>query len=242
MLCWCCDRVDCEVQWFCFSLSFLFSYLAPNNDCTPGYHAPTTIEVETQFMTSSNPVAKEVTSPASTVTSPASTRNLLSPSPRKSPLLGFRHNHSNKNAKNNNTLTVPTEDHPSEESPKKSVTKFNFHMRHSKKKKDTRRDRRERKATTTLAIVLGKCIPFLEQSAWLASGSGNKKKSSGRANFMVDWGRVLKSLCHWPWMHWHSCMGLGQRHEFHFLHVFYSPSPPTWAGMFQEPHICRKKF
>ena len=103
-------------------------------------------------MTSSPPAAG-VTSPASTVTSPASTKNLLSPSPRKSPLLGFR-NH-NKNAKNNNTLNIPQED--TDESPKKHVTKFNFH-RHSKKKKDTRRDRRERKATTTLAIVLGRSI------------------------------------------------------------------------------------
>ena len=82
---------------------------------------PTTIEVETQFMTSSPPAAG-VTSPASTVTSPASTKNLLSPSPRKSPLLGFR-NH-NKNAKNNNTLNIPQED--TDESPKKHVTKFNF--------------------------------------------------------------------------------------------------------------------
>ena len=130
-----------------FFLFFHFIY----NDGTPGYHAPTTIEVETQFITSSAPAAGGVTSPASTVTSPASTKNLLSPSPRKSPLLGFR-NH-NKNAKNNNTLNIPQED--TDESPKKSVTKFNFHMRHSKKKKDTRRDRRERKATTTLAIVLG---------------------------------------------------------------------------------------
>ena len=42
------------------------------------------------------------------------------------------------------------------ESPKRSITRFNFH-RHSKKKKD-KRDKRERKATTTLAIVLGKII------------------------------------------------------------------------------------
>ena len=118
-------------------------------------------------MTSSPPAAG-VTSPASTVTSPASTKNLLSPSPRKSPLLGFR-NH-NKNAKNNNTLNIPQED--TDESPKKHVTKFNFH-RHSKKKKDTRRDRRERKATTTLAIVLGKPnflnvrrISFWRNSVW----------------------------------------------------------------------------
>ena len=43
-----------------------------------------------------------------------------------------------------------------DESPKKSVTKFNFHLRHSKKKKDKTSSRRERKATKTLAIVLGK--------------------------------------------------------------------------------------
>ena len=39
---------------------------------------------------------------------------------------------------------------------KKSVTKFNFHLRHSKKKKEKLSSRRERKATKTLAIVLGK--------------------------------------------------------------------------------------
>jgi len=37
----------------------------------------------------------------------------------------------------------------------KSVTKFNFRLRHSKKKKDRSANKRERKATKTLAIVLG---------------------------------------------------------------------------------------
>lgn len=42
-------------------------------------------------------------------------------------------------------------------SPRKSVTKFNFHMRQSKKKmKGSASSRREKRATKTLAIVLGK--------------------------------------------------------------------------------------
>ena len=40
-----------------------------------------------------------------------------------------------------------------------SVTKFNFRMRHSKKKKDRSANKRERKATKTLAIVLGEPLP-----------------------------------------------------------------------------------
>ena len=51
---------------------------------------------------------------------------------------------------------MPKEEVSGDESPKRSITRFNFH-RHSKKKKD-KRDKRERKATTTLAIVLGKSV------------------------------------------------------------------------------------
>lgn len=39
---------------------------------------------------------------------------------------------------------------------KKNATKFNFHMRTSRKRKEKSSSRRERKATKTLAIVLGK--------------------------------------------------------------------------------------
>lgn len=39
---------------------------------------------------------------------------------------------------------------------KKGVTKFNFHMRTSRKRKEKSSSRREKKATKTLAIVLGK--------------------------------------------------------------------------------------
>lgn len=39
---------------------------------------------------------------------------------------------------------------------KKNMTKFNFHMRTSRKRKEKSSSRRERKATKTLAIVLGK--------------------------------------------------------------------------------------
>lgn len=44
---------------------------------------------------------------------------------------------------------------------KKNITKFNFHMRTSRKRKEKSSSRRERKATKTLAIVLGMyCIKF----------------------------------------------------------------------------------
>lgn len=97
-----------------------------------GYTAPATIEVETQF---------------NAMTSPASPKNVLSPSPRKHPL-GFKNHFVAKDSK---------EYVAKEASPKhKSVTKFNFHLRHSKKKKTSLAVKREKKATTTLAIVLGK--------------------------------------------------------------------------------------
>lgn len=41
---------------------------------------------------------------------------------------------------------------------KKGVTKFNFHMRPSRKRKEKSSSRREKKATKTLAIVLGKSL------------------------------------------------------------------------------------
>lgn len=43
---------------------------------------------------------------------------------------------------------------------KKGVTKFNFHMRTSRKRKEKSSSKREKKATKTLAIVLGKCTCF----------------------------------------------------------------------------------
>lgn len=96
-----------------------------------GYSPPVAVVVETHF---------------THTTSPTSQKILLSPQTRK-PVLGFK-NHAA--AKLN---FLKRED---KESPRKSVTKFNFHLRHSKKKKQSSAIRRERKATKTLAIVLGK--------------------------------------------------------------------------------------
>ena len=120
-------------------------------DGDSGYSAPHTVEV----------------------TSPASTRQLLSPpmvqSPRPvrsklfllsgirqhlSPRYKQRHNCSG-NGRNSNGATdidISSSGTPT----KKHVTKFNFHLRHNKKKKDrSLANRREKKAVTTLAIVLG---------------------------------------------------------------------------------------
>ena len=105
-----------------------------------GYSAPLNVEVETRF---------------SAMTSPTSPKNLLSPPPKTS-FLGFR-NHSPKH-KGNNAV---------EESPRKHVTRFNFHMRHSKKKKEKLSTRRERKATKTLAIVLGKDVLIVLLIYWV---------------------------------------------------------------------------
>ena len=101
---------------------------------TSGYSPPVAIVVETQF--------------AGNVTSPTSPKSLLSPvAPRaKSTMLGFRNHAACR-------LNFMKREH--KESPRKSVTKFNFHLRHSKKKKQSTAIRRERKATKTLAIVLG---------------------------------------------------------------------------------------
>ena len=118
-------------------------------DGDSGYSAPHTVEV----------------------TSPASTQQLLSPTMIQSPrpmrsrlflLSGIRHvsprfkqrqNCSERNHSNGGSDDLISTGTP----PKKHVTKFNFHLRHNKKKKDrSLANRREKKAVTTLAIVLGK--------------------------------------------------------------------------------------
>lgn len=116
------------------STEFMLSPVSEDSHGEPGYCAPTTVEVETQFST----------------LSPTSPKNLLTPSPRKSPL-AFKNHFAAKIKRSSQ-----------EESPRKSVTKFNFHLRHSNKhkKKHNIANKREKKATTTLAIVLGKYKPI----------------------------------------------------------------------------------
>ena len=101
-----------------------------------GYSAPATVEVvETQFIGT---------------TSPTSPKALLTP-PNRVP--GCFKNGGASLAKKTKKLKTG--------SPKKAITRFNFHMRHSKKKKDRSATRRERKATKTLAIVLGEFFFYL---------------------------------------------------------------------------------
>ena len=109
-------------------------------DVESGYAAPTHVVVETHT--------------SGDLTSPVLHKTLLSPPPRR-PIMtsgvGVKIHVPGKRLKRNNNKN----------SPKKSVTKFNFHLHrtHSRKKKETSRStssRRERKATKTLAIVLGK--------------------------------------------------------------------------------------
>ena len=117
------------------STDFILSPVSEDSHGEPGYCAPTTVEIETQF----------------TRLSPMSPMNPLAPSPRKSPL-AFKNNFVAKLKKNNSSSQEVTPR-------KKVVTKFNFHLRHSNKhkgKKGSLASRREKKATTTLAIVLGK--------------------------------------------------------------------------------------
>ncbi|KAK2158138.1 hypothetical protein LSH36_176g04006 [Paralvinella palmiformis] len=118
--------------------------LATNHRCRDpdtGYVPPTRVVVETH-------APGVVGSSTSTLTTH---KTLLSPPPRRpimNPGVGVKVYTPGRRSRRNGA-----------ESPKKSVTKFNFHLHraHSKKKKDVRScsSRRERKATKTLAIVLG---------------------------------------------------------------------------------------
>ncbi|XP_050416576.1 dopamine D2-like receptor [Patella vulgata] len=51
--------------------------------------------------------------------------------------------------------SVKSDENRNKEAHKKGITKFNFHMRTSRKRKERSSSKRERKATKTLAIVLG---------------------------------------------------------------------------------------
>lgn len=112
------------------SAEFLMSPVSDDNSnaTRSGYAPPTTVEVETQF-----------TSPLGSAPKAHENKSMLSLPKKKFP--GLSRNGSAKKKKAGG---------------KKSVTRFNFHMRQSKKKKDKSATRRERKATKTLAIVLGK--------------------------------------------------------------------------------------
>ena len=95
------------------------------------YSAPDTVVVDLQYCTASLPA------------SPASRNNANS---------AFK--------KNGVKAAPPATAHarraaPAHHNVAKSVTKFNFRLRHSKKKTDRSAKKRERKATKTLAIVLG---------------------------------------------------------------------------------------
>ena len=118
------------------STEFMLSPVSEDSPGEPGYCAPTTVEVETQF----------------TTVSPTSPKGLLAPSPRKGPLA----------FKNHFAAKIKRAHNQNEGSPRKSVTKFNFHLRHSNKhhhkKKHNVANKREKKATTTLAIVLGEYV------------------------------------------------------------------------------------
>ena len=115
-----------------------------------GYSAPTCVEVETVPVKRINKVL------------------LSPPPPRRQMRLGLitQFPSPKKNAKtietNGDGSRENSDDKENSGSPaKKSVTKFNFHLRHSKKKKEKLSSRRERKATKTLAIVLGRFIIFI---------------------------------------------------------------------------------
>ena len=103
-----------------------------------GYSAPTTVVVELKPGTDG---LTETTLP------PTSPQSLLPPPTSRHTAFSLRH------------LPKPKAKHlraAAGGSPDKSVTKFNFHLRHSKKKKERLANKREKKATKTLAIVLGK--------------------------------------------------------------------------------------
>lgn len=112
----------------------LGTHVSFNRDVDSGYSAPTMVEVETNF---------------AAVTSPTSSRVLLSPPPRR-PVMGQIQPHNGASKKKGGRKSPDAS---------RSVTRFNFHLNrhHTKKKKDrTTTNKRERKATKTLAIVLGK--------------------------------------------------------------------------------------
>ena len=114
-------------------------------DRDSGYSAPTCVEVVEAV--------------------PRKNKVLLSPPPpRRHMRLGLVASFPSPSKKNSkpsskNGSRENSDDKENSGSPaKKSVTKFNFHLRHSKKKKEKLSSRRERKATKTLAIVLGRCF------------------------------------------------------------------------------------
>lgn len=121
-------------------------------DKSTGYAAPATVEV------------------VSTPHLPPPPRELLSPPPKRPVMhLGFK-NHAAKPTKSQQNNNKP------KASPqKKSITKFNFRLRHSKRKKDQRSmaNRRERKATQTLAIVLGESKQCLQKEVLLHSAESS---------------------------------------------------------------------
>ena len=102
---------------------------SPNK--TALYSAPETVVVDVQYCSASSPTAgvvdREPKKNGVKLTPPSSmqSKRALAPGP------------------------------PGHHNAAKSVTKFNFRLRHSKKKKDRSANKRERKATKTLAIVLG---------------------------------------------------------------------------------------
>ncbi|CAH1796947.1 unnamed protein product [Owenia fusiformis] len=100
-----------------------------------GYHAPVTVEAETSFNTLTVPSAK-----ALTIQTPR-----YMPSHTGGNYKGVKYK-KRLNPKSNGTT---------HRAQRKSVTKFNFHMRSSRKRKEKFSSKRERKATKTLAIVLG---------------------------------------------------------------------------------------
>ena len=119
-------------------------------DSQQGYSAPSCVEVES----------------TSKVLSPTySNKALLSPLPHRKNFGMYKehkpgkkkgkHSRSSTNSNGNGSNSSSRRDNQNN-SPRKYVTKFNFHLRQSKKKKErSYTSRRERKATKTLAIVLG---------------------------------------------------------------------------------------
>ncbi|XP_074652280.1 D(2) dopamine receptor-like [Tubulanus polymorphus] len=113
-------------------------------DIDSGYSAPTTVEIETQF--------SAITTTVTDHTFNSRTRDFLKlPGKKKSSGRNGESRCQKKSTSSNCSGATGGQ--------KKSVTKFNFHMRrHSHKKKKDRSSaasKREKKATKTLAIVLG---------------------------------------------------------------------------------------
>ena len=128
------------------------SHAELTRDYDSGYSAPATVEVKTHPAPSAGGGAASSASP-----------KLLSPPTRSQGLgLGLAFKNSPRfprrargSGSSTGTAANGNGDFKEGDSPKRSVTKFNFHLRHSKKKKERLSSRRERKATKTLAIVLG---------------------------------------------------------------------------------------